>query len=248
MTQQQWNSFCNFRDQYKALCHQWANLAPLMAPVQRQLLHDVDAGCPFETSVVYNMALDDVTSQDEIKLIVIGDNPGKEEQLAKNNRYLVGSSGRNAEGFFRRNPELAIDFRRNAIIMNKTPIHTAKTRQLLEMAKKAGPDAERLLQESQRECARLVARLHQDLGPTAELWLVGHSELKPRGIFQEYKAVLTQSYGDSSDWNRVFVYNHFSMSSFISDYNKFHREHPDMSLKDSLVQIGTNRRLEVFGR
>ncbi len=248
MTDMQWNSFCNFRDEYRNLCIQWSNLAPKMIPIQRELLKHADENCPLETSVVYNRALDEVTRADEIKLIVIGDNPGKEEQLAKNNRYLVGSSGRNAEGFFRRNPELGIDFRKNAIIMNKTPIHTAKTRQLQELAKSAGPEIALLLEESQRECARLVACLHQELGPTAELWLVGHSELKARGIFQEYKSILAQSYGDSSAWERVFVYNHFSMSSFISDYNKFHREHPDMPLKESLVQIGTGRRLEIFGK
>ena len=60
--------------------------------------------------------MDRLTPDDEIKLIVIGDNPGKDEQLTKNQRYLVGQAGKIADGFFKRNPELGIDFRKNVVI------------------------------------------------------------------------------------------------------------------------------------
>ena len=102
---------------------------------------------PFETTVVYNRSLDDVTKDDDIKLIVIGDNPGKDEQLAKNNRYLVGQAGKIAEGYFRRNPELGIDFRRNVIILNKTPVHSAKTAQLKTIAKQGGKKIADLIED-----------------------------------------------------------------------------------------------------
>ena len=57
----------------------------------------------FETPIVYNRDLDKITQDDEIKLIVIGDNPGKDEQLQKNNRYLVGQAGKLADSFFKKN-------------------------------------------------------------------------------------------------------------------------------------------------
>ena len=46
-----------------------------------------------QTPIVYNTALDEITKNDDIKLIVIGDNPGKDEQLLQNQKYLVGQAG-----------------------------------------------------------------------------------------------------------------------------------------------------------
>jgi len=136
MTQQQWNYFCDFKDQFKSQVEEWKKAAPELTELQRQAaLQTKTPEYPFETSVVYNRALDELTPEDEIKLIVIGDNPGKDEQLAKNNKYLVGQAGKIAEGYFRKNPELGVDFRKNVIILNKTPIHSAKTLQLNTIAK-----------------------------------------------------------------------------------------------------------------
>jgi hypothetical protein len=78
-----------------------------------------------ETPVVYNRALDDVGPKSRPRCILIADNPGKNGQKAENQRYLVGQSGRLAEGFFRR--ELGRDFRAEVLIINKTPVHTPKT-------------------------------------------------------------------------------------------------------------------------
>ena len=95
MTDEQWKAFVTFRDEYRFLCEEWGQLAPKLLPLQKNL-----AGTDYnvETSVVFNRAYDDIKKEDEINLIVIGDNPGKDEQLAKNNRYFVGKSGMGYRG------------------------------------------------------------------------------------------------------------------------------------------------------
>ena len=116
MTEEQWKVFCKFKKELKSKVEEWAESAPALSRLQREAALAAKTPLyPFETTVVYNRALDDLTPEDQIKLIVIGDNPGKDEQLAKNNRYLVGQAGKIAEGYFRRNPELGVDFRKNVI-------------------------------------------------------------------------------------------------------------------------------------
>ncbi len=244
MTDEQWKAFSWFRDEYRSLCEEWGKLAPKLLPLQKEL-----AGKDYsvETSIVFNRAYDEITKEDEINLIVIGDNPGKDEQLAKNNRYFVGKSGIVAENFFKKNPELNMDFRKKTIIMNKTPIHTAKTKQLKELAKKGGPEIRDLIEQSQLKCAEITARLHMGLGKECQLWLVGHSELKKGGVFLKYKDQLRKSYGDSSIWDKVFLLNHFSMGRFSCDLKAFGKTNPEVSLSDALHQIGTRHKNEVYG-
>ena len=109
MTREQWKYFCDFKDQFKAKVEEWKKAYPALTELQREAsLLAKTPEYPFVTSVVYNRALDEVTPQDQIKLIVIGDNPGKDEQLSKNNRYLVGQAGKIADGFFKKNGELNV--------------------------------------------------------------------------------------------------------------------------------------------
>lgn len=254
MTDGQWKAFCGYRDEVRNLCAQWSADGSLLQRLQKEAADA--AKTPkynLEIPVVYNVDYDKVTKNDEIRLIVIGDNPGKEEQLMKNSRYLVGQSGRIAEGFFRKNPELGVDFRNNVIIMNKTPVHTAKTNQLKYLARHGGESVKNLLLESQVEMARLAASLHKSLiqfaepgSIPAELWLVGYSELKKHGIFGAYRDELHRLYQGNAEWDKVFVYQHFSMNRFIVELNKFAKEHPGANLKESLEQIGKAHRDEIF--
>ena len=245
MTAPQWQAFCDYRDQLKALCASWSAFADELAPLQRQAAEKDTPPYPLETAVVYNTAYNEITAQDDIRLIVIGDNPGKEEQRAENRRYLVGQSGRVAEGFFRRNPELGIDFRKNVIIMNKTPVHTAKTTHLRFLLANGSAGIRELILQSQIKMASLAAELHQKLG-TAELWLVGYAELKGRGIFLPYRDRLKELYAHNEEsWQRVRVYQHFSMNCFLIDLKK-HRIEGE-PLAESLHRIGSGHRREVFG-
>lgn len=222
MTETQWQFFTDFRKDFKEQCHQWNEaFAAMLEPLQKAAASKDTPEYPVETGVVYNHALDEVTMDTDIKLIVIGDNPGKDEQLQRNQRYLVGQAGKIAAGFFSRNPELAIDFRKNTIILNKTPVHTAKTAHLRYLLKNGGTEITHLIQESQLWMAQKTAQLHQVLcwapgsggknasGKNAsgdekncgsswcgcQLWLVGYAELKGRGLFLDYRNQLAQSYG-----------------------------------------------------
>lgn len=244
MTDHQWNEWVQFREEYRKLCLDWNKLSPELFPLQKKL-----AGTDYsvETSIVFNKAYDEVTKEDEINLIIIGDNPGKDEQLSKNNRYFVGKSGIMAENFFKKHPELNMDFRKKTIIMNKTPVHTAKTKQLKILAEEGGQKICTLIEESQLKCAELTARLHMGMGPDTQLWLVGHSELKKGGVFLGYKNQLRSSYGNSSMWNNVYLLNHFSMGRFSVDLKNFCKENPSVPIAEALRQIGLRHKKEVYG-
>ena len=219
MTETQWQFFTDFKNSFKEQCCQWNGaFAAELEPLQKAAARKDTPEYAVETGVVYNHALDEVTKDTDIKLIVIGDNPGKDEQLLCNQRYLVGQAGKIAAGFFSRNPELAIDFRKNTIILNKTPVHTAKTAHLRYLLKNGCSEITHLIQESQLWMAQKTAQLHQVLcsvpgsggknasgknacsdeikdGAGCQLWLVGYAELKGRGLFLDYRNQLAQSYG-----------------------------------------------------
>ena len=246
MTEQQWKALCDFRNDFKKQVAEWKAAAPELTELQRQAaIIAKTPDYPFETSVVYNKALDDITPQDDIKLIVIGDNPGKDEQLRKNNRYLVGQAGKIAEGYFRKNPELGIDFRKNVIILNKTPIHSAKTNQLKTISRQGGEKISRLIKESQVWMAEKTAGLHAAL--TTELWLVGYSELKDKGLFCQYRDILKKSCPEEA-WKRVYVFQHFSMNRFTIDLSDFIKteKKEKAPLESNIHELGLLHKKEIF--
>jgi hypothetical protein len=175
-----------------------------------------------ETPVVYNTALDDFTSSDEIKLILVADNPGRREQAAENKRYLVGPSGKIAHKFFRDNPALGIDFVKNVIILNKTPIHSPRTielRELVRLYDKSGRALASALEESQKNMAGLLLEFQEALG--AQVWITGYSEMKKGGLLESYTENLKKLYAEKPDlYKQVFIYRHFSMNQFTIDLKK----------------------------
>jgi len=254
----QWAAFVAFRDSCKKLCDQWNNaFAQDLMPLQKLASLKDTPAYNIETPVVYNTAYDIFTKDDEINLIVIGDNPGKEEQLLKNRKYLVGQSGRIAEGFFRRHPEFHTDFRKNVIIINKTPVHTAKTSHLKYLKKNGSKQINDLIQESQIIMAKMAAELHQQLlknckgQSVPQLWLVGYAELKKNGLFVPYRDELKKAYtlpaGKKKDeWENVFVYQHFSMNRFLVDLKNYQKLNMGTDLLKTLESLGHIHRDEVF--
>ena len=98
MNNNQWKVFCEFRSAFKQKVLEWTNQIPQLSDLQKNAAVKADTPeYPFENAVVYNTDLDKITADDEIKLIVIGDNPGKDEQLNKNQRYLCGQAGKLAD-------------------------------------------------------------------------------------------------------------------------------------------------------
>lgn len=266
MTDTEWQAFTAFRTDFKAACRNWlAQCGYLYAApdeplscVQKSVvqgradaLHLLQQAAaennktpayPYETPIVYNHSLDEVQASDAIKLIIISDNPGKNEQLHKNQRYLVGQAGKVAENFFLRNPELGIDFRRDVIILNKTPVHTAKTKELDFVLRHGDEQFSRLFEETQRWLAAHTAALQKALN--CPLWLVGYGELRKKALFTAYADELRRHYGGDST-APVFVFQHFSMNCFAIDLKK----HSDdtMRLTDNLQEIGLRHRREILG-
>lgn len=254
MNTNQWKIFCAFRESYKSKIKEWKDKNPELLQILKTSEFDNTPPYPIENAIVYNKALDEITCNDDIKLIVIGDNPGKDEQLDKNQKYLVGQAGKIAAGFFRRNPELEIDFRKNVIILNKTPIHTPKTLHLKKIA--SNPKIKELIEESQKWMAEQTAALHIALfenaekGEKPELWLVGYSELKGKGIFLPYRNYLIDAYYEKnsekklvSAWENVFVFQHFSMNRFLVDLKTAESELP---LAKKIETLGKKHKAEIF--
>ncbi len=112
-----WNKFVEARDNYRAAVLELEKSLPELRDIQQRLADrrasekTASSAYTVETPIVYNNALDDVTAGDDIRLILVADNPGRREQAAENRRYLVGPSGKIAEKFFRDNPVLGIDQR-----------------------------------------------------------------------------------------------------------------------------------------
>ena len=274
MTTSQWNAFEKFKDEFRAQCKKWAQYSWELIPLQKSSSQKDTPDYPIETPVVYNTAMDELSAESEIKLIVIGDNPGKNEQLSINQKYLVGQAGKLGEGFFRNNPDLQIDFRKNVIILNKTPVHSAKTKHLFAIEKglkSVNSPAQNLIEESQRWMAKKTAALHQDLIAASdensfipELWLVGYTELKKNGIFIPYRNELKTAYTKtqaittdslsltdesaktSTAWQKVFVYQHFSMNCFSKDVKNHQAANPAQTLKQTLESLGQIHKEEIF--
>lgn len=245
-------SFTAIQEYKEAVASLVASCAPLSAELLRlteEASRDDTPPYSHDTPVVYNTAWDGITEADDIRLIVVGDNPGKEEQLASRRAYLVGQSGRVAEGFFRRNPALGIDFRKNAMITNKTPIHTAKTKHLKYLAAKGSPALASAIQESQLEMARLTAILHQRLfaeGGT-RLYMVGYAELKGRGIFLPWRDELVKCYQPCPEaWGAVLAFQHFSMNRFLIDLKEYMGNNGETDTARALDGLGRKHRDEIW--
>ena len=241
MTPKAFSRYKAIRDEFRDRTAGWSVALPGLADAQRRLAADRgEDGYDIETPIVYNRALDDIVPESRIAWVVVADNPGKREQEAAMNRYLVGRSGMVAERFFAR--ELGVDFRREVAIINKTPVHTPKTAQLRTLGRMY-PEARAVIDESQRFMASMVPALQACFG--ARVWVMGLSELRPKGIFQPWMNALAEAYeGDEAGMSEVYGFNHFSMGSFATDLKR--RRLPDESTGEAVMRIGAENRIRVF--
>ena len=255
MNKETWAAFRKTLARYRALIDKTA-MPGLAALIQRLVDSREGPSYTVEVPVVYNLALDDITPESEIKMILVGDNPGRREQ--ENRRYLVGPSGKIAEKFFRDNPELGIDFRKNVLILNKTPIHTPRTAELKALCTLGGKELEDAIRATQRGMAKLLkdfwASLSAKTGkpPGIPVWIIGYSEMKKGGIFEEYTTALKTLCGASPAFKeRLFFFRHFSMNQFTIDLKRQTRpgEGPlaNAGLAESLERIGSAYRERVLG-
>ena len=261
MDRGEWNRFVKARKRFHCAVDELARSLPKLKSIQQKFADSRAEGknssYTVETPVVYNSALDDVACGDEIKLILVADNPGRREQAAENRRYLVGPSGKIAKKFFLDNPVLGIDFLKNVIILNKTPIHSARTTELRELcrmeAQACGTAAcatsvacaiSIALEESQRTMAALLLEFHEALG--TPVWITGYSEMKKGGIFEVYTESLKELYSERQEMiKQVYIFRHFSMNQFTIDLKR--QTLPGETLEKSLRRIGTAYRKRILG-
>ncbi|WP_461256458.1 hypothetical protein [Treponema sp. R80B11-R83G3] len=247
-----WDKFVKARERFRVTTEELFRSLPKLIKLQQELADTraeaKNSSYTVETPVVYNSALDDVTVNDEIKLILVADNPGRREQAAENRRYLVGPSGKIAKKFFIDNPQLGIDFDKNVIILNKTPIHSPRTvelRELVRMEKASGNHSlATALEESQRFMASLLFDFHAALD--CPVWIIGYSEMRKGGIFETYTEKLKELYADNEKmYKQLFLYRHFSMNQFTIDLKQQAKQ--GESLKKSLKRIGEGYRERIPG-
>jgi hypothetical protein len=247
MTREAFATIAALREDFSALVARWTEEHPYLAGLQESLRLEMGFGdYRIETPVVYNRALDALVAADEPRFVLVADNPGKKEQLARNNRYLVGQSGKLAESWFRR--ELGIDFRKEVLILNKTPVHTPKTadlRRLLALSGTHRQGLQELLRESQAAMAELAYRAAASLGAT--LWVSGLGELRDGGLFRTYRDELARllAAGPSRVRDGAWAFNHFSMNQFSIEIAR--KSLPGELVAAALARIGAENRIRVFG-
>ena len=257
MNRSQWNRFVKARERFREEVGELARSLPKLKGIQQKLADNRTGGknssYTVETPVVYNSALDGFTINDEIKLILVADNPGRREQAAENRRYLVGPSGKIANKFFRDNPSLGIDFLKNVIILNKTPIHSPRTVELRELCRmeaqmgggaiSSAMEIAHALEESQKKMAALLLEFHEALD--SPVWIIGYSEMKKGGIFEVYTESLKELYSKRQEmFKHIYFYRHFSMNQFTIDLKQ--QSLPGETLTKSLRRIGTAYRKRIL--
>ncbi|MDR2900629.1 MAG: hypothetical protein LBV20_03825 [Treponema sp.] len=246
MNDKTWKDFCVVKEKYRSYTNSLVTKVPELKAAQEKIITEREGGSyQLETPIVFNKALDEITEHDEIKMILVADNPGKREQEAINQRYLVGNSGKLADGFFRKNPELGIDFRKNVIILNKTPIHTARTIELKKLIELGGSSVLKAEEDSQREMAELLYQFQKALG-NIPVWIIGYSEMKKKGLFEIYTEMIKSLYPESEPLrNKIFLYRHFSMNQFTIDLNQ--KKTNDENTEEALTRIGEEYRMRILG-
>jgi hypothetical protein len=244
MNSTSYKKFETIRQHFKNYCAALAANTPSLITAQQKLIDEEQTqNYIVDTSVVYNSMMDYITADNinEIKLILVADNPGTKEQKKENRKYLVGNSGKLAESFFRNNPELKIDFRKNVLILNKTPIHTPRTAQLKTLCKIGGEKIKTIVEQSQVEMVSILNNVYNALG--APIWITGYSEMKRGGVFETYtKELLKASFTKKA----LLIYRHFSMNQFTIELNAFRSTHKDVSIADVLYTIGSLHRDKIL--
>lgn len=252
MNSASWEKFVKARKHFRITTEKIAGALPDLKNIQQEFVNSrTEASYIIKTPVVYNKALDDIKAGDEIKLILVADNPGRREQ--ESSRYLIGPSGKIAQKFFRDNPKLGIDFTKNVIILNKTPIHTPRTVQLRDLcrigetkkyADQTGAALLQMLDDSQKKMAQLLLEFQKAL--LCPVWITGYSEMRKNGIFQVYTEELICLYKEEKFlYNQLFIFRHFSMNQFTIDLKK--QVLTDEKTDKTLERIGKAYRKRILG-
>jgi hypothetical protein len=237
-----YRAFAEAREAFRERVARWSSELPGLAKAQdelRRALGYVDYR--IETPIVYNEALDEVGPGSDVRFVLVGDNPGKNEQRADRRRYLVGQSGKIAERVFRE--LLGVDFRSQVVIVNKTPIHTAKTAELRKLlALDGSAELRAVFEESQRFMAALACDVAAAFD--VPIWICGYGELGPKAIFSAWSEALKDRVSGGTTLD-VWAFPHFSMNRFSIEAPP--RFDPALTALENLAIFGRRARRERLG-
>ncbi|MCL2185295.1 MAG: hypothetical protein FWB86_05495 [Treponema sp.] len=248
MTKDEWDKYIKVREQFRKITEELISSLPKLKNIQQHFINSRNEKNHYkvETPVVYNTALDDLTINDEVKLILVADNPGQREQKSENRRYLVGPSGKIANKFFQNNPALKIDFYKNVIILNKTPIHSPRTIELRQLCllETNGKTIAQAIEESQKKMASLLVGFHEAFN--CPVWITGYSEMRKNGLFESYTESLKLLYANKSElYKQLYIFRHFSMNQFTIDLKQ--QSLPGETVLKTLARIGTAYKQRILG-
>jgi len=188
-------------------------------------------GYRIDNAIVFNRNLRKLSPEGP-KYIIVADNPGMDEQKDENSCYLIGKAGQMTRNFFINNG-LVTDFDAQVAVLNKTCIHTKSTVDLKKLK-----SFKHLIDETQMFMADLAVDMQKIFD--SELWVIGCSELKEKGIFGAYLTRLKERYeNDAKDHReKLFFYPHFSYGNFQKNLNAVLLQHPELTMEKALRLAG----------
>lgn len=229
MTKKQFDDFCKLRDNFKNQIEEWNKE---YNKILKRKIEEVEA-YEILNSFIYNEKLDEITEKNNIKYIWVQDNPGYNEMLQ--GRYAVGSSGKTGQNFLL-NMNLAEDFDKQVIVLNKSPIHTKITSNLTKLKNK---DIQNMTQEYM---ADLIYKFHKVF--KCDLWILGISSLN--SIFKVFTENIQSLYTNNSLNRKLYLYYHFSQGQFKKAYNQKEKEAETKDVEKILEDIGIANKNKYF--
>lgn len=175
-----------------------------------------------------------IYSNDNLKFIIVGDNPGKTEYLE--NKFFIGPSGQVLRKHFLTNM-LTKNFDEECIIFNKTFIHTAKTKDLEPILTQIG---KALFTEIQEYCANEISELANEFN----LPIFGKSNIGPDLLFNSFWKSINSTINDKGN---ILVFNHPSPPylQFEKEWDKYRNQGLHTSNLDLLQIIGKNNAKKI---
>lgn len=190
--------------------------------------------------IVFNKDLLNLKAE-EVRYILVGDNPGKEEQKA--HRYLIGTAGQGARRFFEETAQLVESFDREVMVLNKTPVFTPSTMDLAELGEIA-----RLLEESQMYMAGLICRLQKICD--CPVWVTGFggcrsaqgewkwTPAKTRPLACFFRTLKAEGAPENEEESMIYFFKHFSYSHFQKDAHFEGKPDTPEEYREKLLKIG----------
>lgn len=190
---------------------------------------------------VYNENLDRLVEK-EVKYILVGDNPGKNEK--EQNKYFIGEAGLVAKWFFKSELDI-MSFENEVLILNKTPIYSEKT----DLLNQFYPDYLDVMKESQGYMACLIYKIQKIL--KCEVIIIGYGGSKKGGEWDLqaqtnkskknlaffYLEIKTLAENDKDFAKKIFNFPHFSSMQFPRHLLK-ETEDIEQLNKERIFEIG----------